>query len=230
MAGPRFLSVDYSVGELMMRNDGVEPAPEGGADHFGGVEWGRLVRFGELLEEQGELRGLIGPRELERLWSRHLLNSTAVAEFLSKGIHLADVGAGAGFPGMVLAIVRPDLKVDLIEPMERRTDWLRFVADELKLSNVEVIRARAQDLPRGYAVDVVTARAVAALKKLIPWTLPLVRPGGRLVALKGARAETEIYEAEMQLLKYRAQSARTYDVEVWGTDEGTRVVEVVKMK
>lgn len=214
----------------MMRNDGVEPAPEGGADHFGGVEWGRLVKFGELLEEQGELRGLIGPRELERLWSRHLLNSTAVAEFLSKGIHLADVGAGAGFPGMVLAIVRPDLKVDLIEPMERRTDWLRFVADELKISNVEVIRARAEDLPRGYAVDVVTARAVAALKKLIPWTLPLVRPGGRLVALKGARAETEIYEAEKQLLKYRAQSARTYDVEVWGTDEGTRVVEVVKMK
>lgn len=125
-----------------MRNDGVEPVPEGGAEHFGVVEWGRLVRFGELLAEQGELRGLIGPRELDRLWSRHLLNSTAVAEFLSKGIHLADVGAGAGFPGMVLAIVRPDLKVDLIEPMERRTDWLRFVADELKLSNVEVIRAR----------------------------------------------------------------------------------------
>lgn len=208
----------------------VEPTPEGGAGHFGVCEWERLVRFGELLVEQGELRGLIGPRELDRLWSRHLLNSTAVSEFVPNGMRIADVGAGAGFPGMVLAISRPDLDVDLIEPMERRTDWLQFITDELALENVNVIRARAEDLPKTYAVDVVTARAVAALKKLLPWTLPLLKPGGRLVALKGQRAEIEVAEAEKQLMKYRAQSARTMDVDVWGTDEGTRVVEVVKMK
>ena len=191
----------------------VEPTPEGGAGHFGVREWERLVRFGELLVEQGELRGLIGPRELDRLWSRHLLNSTAVSEFVPNGMRIADVGAGAGFPGMVLAIIRPDLDVDLIEPMERRTDWLQFVTDELALENVNVIRARAEDLP-----------------KLLRWTLPLLKPGGRLVALKGQRAEIEVAEAEKQLRKYRAQSARTMDVDVWGTDEGTRVVEVVKMK
>ncbi|WP_406709517.1 16S rRNA (guanine(527)-N(7))-methyltransferase RsmG [Trueperella pyogenes] len=182
----------------------VEESPIGGAEHFGSESWAKLIRFRDLLVEQGEVRGLIGPRELERLWSRHLLNSTAVAEFLPFSGSVADVGSGAGFPGIVLAIIRPELQFDLIETMERRTDWLNDVKDALELGNVEVIRSRAESLPKSYRVDVVTARAVAALQKLLPWTLPLLKPGGKLVALKGARAEQEIQDAEKQLMKYRA--------------------------
>ncbi|QOR46710.1 16S rRNA (guanine(527)-N(7))-methyltransferase RsmG [Trueperella pecoris] len=182
-----------------------------------------------MLVDEGELRGLIGPRELERLWSRHILNSTAVAEFLPESGTVADVGSGAGFPGIVLAILRPDLRFDLIETMERRTQWLEDVEDVLGLQNVRVVRSRAEDLPASYKVEATTARAVAALKKLLPWTLPLLVPGGKLVALKGGRAEQEIFEAEKQLMKYGAQSAYTHDVDVWGTDEGTRIVEVVKI-
>ncbi|MGV4290027.1 16S rRNA (guanine(527)-N(7))-methyltransferase RsmG [Trueperella pyogenes] len=208
----------------------VEESPIGGAEHFGSESWAKLIRFRDLLVEQGEVRGLIGPRELERLWSRHLLNSTAVAEFLPFSGSVADVGSGAGFPGIVLAIIRPELQFDLIETMERRTDWLNDVKDALELGNVEVIRSRAESLPKSYRVDVVTARAVAALQKLLPWTLPLLKPGGKLVALKGARAEQEIQDAEKQLMKYRAQSAHVYDVDVWGADEGTRILEVVKMR
>ena len=207
----------------------VEDAPEGGAEHFGEESWSKLLGFAQMLTAEGELRGLVGPRELERLWSRHILNSTPVAEFLPDRGRVADVGSGAGFPGIVLAIIRPDLTFDLIETMERRTVWLEDVKAELGLENVNVIRSRAEDLPRDYGVDVVTARAVAALKKLIPWTLPLLKPGGCLVALKGQRAEQEIEDADAQLMKFKAQSARVYDVDVWGTDEGTRILEVVKL-
>ncbi len=207
----------------------VEDAPAGGAEHFGEEAWEKLLGFARMLTEEGELRGLVGPRELERLWSRHILNSTAVAEFLPKRGRVADVGSGAGFPGIVLAIMRPDLTFDLIEPMERRTNWLQDVKGELALENVNVIRARAEDMTKTYEADVVTARAVAALKKLLPWTLPLLKPGGHLIALKGQRAEQEIVDAENQLMTFNAQSAYTYDVDVWGTDEGTRVIDVEKM-
>ncbi|WP_255313894.1 16S rRNA (guanine(527)-N(7))-methyltransferase RsmG [Trueperella pecoris] len=212
-----------------MQDSRVEEAPAGGAEHFGEEAWAKLTGFARMLVDEGELRGLIGPRELERLWSRHILNSTAVAEFLPESGTVADVGSGAGFPGIVLAILRPDLRFDLIETMERRTQWLEDVEDVLGLQNVRVVRSRAEDLPAEYKVEATTARAVAALKKLLPWTLPLLVPGGKLVALKGGRAEQEIFEAEKQLMKYGAQSAYTHDVDVWGTDEGTRIVEVVKI-
>ncbi|VEI13342.1 16S rRNA (guanine(527)-N(7))-methyltransferase RsmG [Trueperella bialowiezensis] len=214
----------------MEHNARVEPAPDGGAARFGEEAWQKLVSFSEMLSAEGELRGLVGPRELERLWTRHILNSTAVCEFLPDSGLVADVGSGAGFPGIVLAIVRPDLRFDLIETMERRTDWLDHVKQELDLANVRVIRSRAEDMPKRYAADVVTARAVAALKKLIPWTLPLLKPGGHLAALKGQRAEQEIQDAHSQLMKFNAQRADVYDVDVWGSDEGTRVLLVEKMK
>ncbi|MDR6939580.1 16S rRNA (guanine(527)-N(7))-methyltransferase RsmG [Arcanobacterium hippocoleae] len=211
-----------------MNNFSTQSPPAGGIERFGEEAWQKLLGFAQLLESEGQLRGLVGPREMDKLWSRHILNSTALLEFLPHGSELSDVGSGAGFPGMVIAAIRPDINVYLIETMERRADWLKYVKDELKILNVQVIRARAEELVGKHSTKFVTARAVAALKKLIPWTLPLVSENGSLLALKGIRAEAEIDEAKKQLKKYSAAWADIYDVDVWGTDEGTRVLEVKK--
>ena len=201
----------------------VEQAPAEAAGVFGAA-WPRLEAFADLLVREGELRGLIGPRELPRLWTRHLLNSSAVAGFVPHGATFGDVGSGAGFPGVVVALMRPDLEVTLIEPMERRVAWLHDVASELSIDNVTVERARAEELHGAREFDVVSARAVAALKKLIPWVAPLIAPGGSLVALKGERAALEIDEAAKALRKYRLRDAQVHEVLVPGTDEVTRVV------
>jgi 16S rRNA (guanine527-N7)-methyltransferase len=151
-------------------------------------------RYVDMLTEHGVERGLIGPREVPRLWDRHVANSAAVAEVLPVGARVVDVGSGAGLPGIPLAIARPDVRVTLLEPMARRVMWLTEVVDDLGL-DVDVIRGRAEESPvrqRVGAVDVVTARAVAPLAKLAGWCLPLVRPGGWLVALKGASAADEV--------------------------------------
>ena len=173
------------------------------------------------LAEQGEERGLIGPLELPRLWTRHVLNSAIAAPLFHGSV--ADVGSGAGLPGLVLAIARPDVNFTLIEPMERRVAWLTEQVAELGLSNVTVVRARAEEVePRQF--DVVTARAVSALRTLLPWTAPLVRDGGELVLLKGQRADAEIDAAAKQIKKHRLSDVR---VDVLGEgvlDETTRVV------
>lgn len=151
-------------------------------------------RYAELLATAGVERGLIGPREADRLWERHLLNSAAIEELIPTGAQLADVGTGAGLPGIPLALARPDLGVTLIEPMRRRTDFLRDVVDELGLE-LEIVRARVEEAAtreRVGPVDVVTCRAVASLDKLAKWCLPLVRPGGQLLAIKGDRADEEV--------------------------------------
>lgn len=207
----------------------VEQAPAGGAEFFGEETWMRLLTFARMLEQQGDELGLIGPRELDRLWSRHILNSLAPKEFIPRGARVADIGSGAGFPGIVLAVVRPDVSMTLVESMERRTEWLREVADTLALDNVEVRTARAEDLHGHATFDIVTARAVAALKKLVPLTLPLVRPGGSLLALKGQRAADEIDAAALQLRKYGADWADIYEVVPFGTNEHTHIVEVAKV-
>lgn len=158
-------------------------------------------RFVDLLAEQGPERGLIGPREVDRLWERHLLNCALMADAIpSDARTLADVGSGAGLPGVVLAIARPDLSVTLIETMQRRTTWLEEVDAELGLG-LEVVRARAEDLHGQRTFEVVTARAVAALDKLARWTLPLVEDGGVLLAMKGSSAADEIVKAEKVLTK-----------------------------
>ncbi|WP_152188950.1 16S rRNA (guanine(527)-N(7))-methyltransferase RsmG [Georgenia satyanarayanai] len=203
--------------------DAVEPAPQSAARVFGEA-WPQVEMFASLLVAEGELRGLIGPRELPRLWSRHLLNSSAVAPFVPRDARFADVGSGAGFPGVVVAIMRPDLDVHLIEPMERRTTWLEDVTRELALTNVTVVRARAEELHGSVTFDVVGARAVAALKKLVPWVAPLIAPSGRLVALKGERAAAEVEEAAKVLRQYRLADPAVHEVLVAGTDETTRVV------
>lgn len=151
-------------------------------------------RYAGLLVEHGVERGLIGPREVPRIWDRHVLNSAAIGELLPSGAGVLDVGSGAGLPGIPLAIARPDLRVVLLEPMARRVAWLTEVIHSLALP-VSVLRGRAEERPvreRVGDVDVVTARAVAPLAKLAGWCLPLLRPGGMLVALKGASAAEEI--------------------------------------
>lgn len=154
-----------------------------------------LERFADALTEDGVLRGLIGPREVPRLWERHLLNSAVLGRFLPEAGTVVDVGSGAGLPGVVLACLRPDLEVVLLEPMERRTTWLTEVAELLALPHLRVVRARAEEMHGRMSVDAVTARAVAPLDRLARWTLPLLRGGGTLLALKGAQAEAEVATA-----------------------------------
>ena len=162
-----------------------------------------LVAFAEVLASDGVEQGLIGPREVPRIWSRHLLNCAVVADpaenLLLSGAVVADVGSGAGLPGLVWALARPDLKLVLIEPLLRRANFLTTVVDRLNLrSAVTVTRVRAEDLAKQgdwAGVDVVTARAVAPLVKLLGWTVPLLRPGGTMVALKGSSVANEVAEA-----------------------------------
>lgn len=200
----------------------LEPEPAAAARIFGDrIELARL--FTRNLADQGETRGLIGPLEVPRLWSRHILNSAVIAPLFPAG-RVGDVGSGAGLPGLVGAIARPDVNWVLIEPMERRTTWLQEQADELGLDNVRVVRARAEDWAEGPTLDAVTARAVSALRKLLPLTAPLVRDGGEVILMKGISAETEIEKAAKQIRAARLQDVR---MEIVGEDlltDPTRVV------
>lgn len=166
------------------------------------------------LARRGEELGLIGPLELPRLWTRHIVNCALPAPLLTAG-RVGDVGSGAGLPGLVLAIARPDAHLVLIEPMERRTEWLRHEAAELALDNVTVVRARAEEARLDERLDQVTARAVTALSKLIPITVPLVRAGGSLLYMKGERVHEEVESAAKAIKK-----ARLSDVEVLTLGEG----------
>jgi 16S rRNA (guanine527-N7)-methyltransferase len=154
--------------------------------------------FGALLGEQGELRGLIGPREIGRIWERHLLNSAAVVPFLGDGV-LVDVGSGAGLPGLVIAAIEPERRVVLVEPMERRTTWLREASEILGLDNVTVLRGRAEEVRDVVEADVITARAVAAIDKLVKWSAPLLSENGRMAFLKGRSAADELDKAKYSL-------------------------------
>lgn len=179
--------------------------------------------FTRNLAEQGETLGLIGPLELPRLWTRHVLNSAIIAPMLRPG-RVGDVGSGAGLPGLVLAIARPDVSFVLIEPMERRVAWLTDQVSVLSLENVSVIRARAEDLVLSEPLDQATARAVSALRTLIPLTAPLVRPGGELVLMKGAAAEREVDAAAKVIRKYRLHDVEVLTLGDGVLDEVTRVI------
>ncbi|MGO1769080.1 MAG: 16S rRNA (guanine(527)-N(7))-methyltransferase RsmG [Microbacterium sp.] len=201
----------------------VETEPAAAATLFGDrVDVAR--RFTSALVDHGEERGLIGPQELPRIWTRHVLNCAVAAPLFPVDGRVGDVGSGAGLPGIVLAIARPDIRWELIEPMERRVTWLREQVDALGLDNVTVHRARAEEVAVEGMLDAVTARAVSALRSLIPWTAPLVRDGGELILLKGRSVENEIAAAQKALRKHRVGEPR---IEILGADlldEETRVL------
>jgi 16S rRNA (guanine527-N7)-methyltransferase len=176
-------------------SDAVPPALREAALAVFGDRLSLASRYASLLVTAGVERGLIGPREAPRIWDRHLLNCAVVGELIPSGLYVVDVGSGAGLPGIVLAVARPDLRISLVESLARRTAFLSEVVSELGLSSVDVVRARAEEcvnvLP---PADVVTARAVAPLDRLASWCLPLARPGGVMLAIKGSSAAAEIEE------------------------------------
>lgn len=181
-------------------------------------------RYADLLATTGISHGLVGPREAARLWERHLLNCAVVEQLIPSEVRVVDIGSGAGLPGLVLAIARPDLRVDLVEPLLRRTTWLESAVRELGLDNVAVHRGRAEEM-RLHA-PVVTARAVAALDALVRWSFPLLQPGGRLLALKGGAAAAELDAARDTLRRAGARSARVHVLAEGEPAGPVRVIEV----
>ncbi len=206
-----------------MKHPEVEDEPQAAATLFGEhLPVARQLR--DDLVRWGEELGLVGPRELERLWTRHLVNSALLGILVKPGT-LADVGSGAGFPGLVVALMRPDVKCTLIEPMERRVQWLQEEAARLGLENVEVLRSRAQDVASDRQFGTVTARAVSALKKLVPMTHKLVAPGGEMLFMKGQRLDEEMRDAAEVLTRLGVSDIETLVV---GPEHGTEETRVFR--
>jgi 16S rRNA (guanine527-N7)-methyltransferase len=192
---------------------GDVPAPPREAANLFGDGLELADRYARILAGAGVERGLIGPREADRLWQRHLMNSAALTELLDQGDQIADIGSGAGLPGIPLALARPDLRVTLIEPLLRRSDFLLEVVGDLGV-DVTVIRGRAEERAVRQQVgetDAVVSRAVASLDKLTKWSMPLLRPGGRMLALKGERAAEEIGDHRRVMEALGAVDARVVE-------------------
>ena len=200
----------------------LEPEPTYAGGLFG-ESLGRARVFAADLAQRGEELGLIGPLELSRLWTRHIVNSALVAPLILPGARVGDIGSGAGLPGLVLAIARPDASFVLIEPMERRVDWLLHETAKLGLTNVEVLRGRAEEVRLSPLLDQVTARAVSALAKLLPLVVPLVRSDGQLLLMKGASVEAERQAAEKVIRRLRLT-----DIEILTLGDGV-VPEVTRV-
>lgn len=202
--------------------------PPAGAFELFGARAGLAERYAHHLATTGVEWGLIGPREVPRLWSRHILNSALAAELLSPGDDVGDVGSGAGLPGIPLALMVPEASFALIEPMERRVDWLTMVVHDLGLENVRIVRGRVEDLADDEVFTAVTARAVKALKVLVEWCAPVLAPDGRLLALKGERAQQEMAEAAKAIRRLRLSPAVLHTLSSPLVETPTRVVEVVR--
>jgi 16S rRNA (guanine527-N7)-methyltransferase len=204
----------------------LPPAPEQAREVFGD-RFEDAVRYAELLAEAGVQRGLIGPREVPRLWERHLLNCAVLSEVVPEGVTVCDVGSGAGLPGIPLALVREDLKITLLEPLLRRTTFLTEVVELLGLDHVTVVRGRAEEvMGKLTPVHVVTARAVAPLDRLATWGVPLLRPYGEMLALKGDTAEEELKAAQTALSKLGAVETSILHVGEGVVDPLSTVVRV----
>lgn len=182
-----------------------------------------LQEFATDLAARGEELGLIGPLELPRLWTRHLLNSAVLAPLLREGGRVADIGTGGGMPGLVLGILRPDVEFFLVEPMERRCLWLNEQIERLGLTNTHVKRGRAEEFHGAFEADQITARAVTALKKLVPLTVPLLREGGELLFLKGTSIDAEIEAAQKTLKKHKVRDIEVIELGADLLSESTRV-------
>lgn len=204
----------------------LPPAPEQAREVFGD-RFADAVRYAELLAEAGVQRGLIGPREVPRLWERHILNCAVLSEAVPEGVTVCDVGSGAGLPGIPLALVREDLNITLLEPLLRRTNFLTEVVELLGLDHVTVVRGRAEEVLGKLApVHVVTARAVAPLDRLATWGIPLLRPYGEMLALKGDTAEEELKASATALSKLGAVETSILQVGEGIVDPLSTVVRV----
>ncbi|MDP5107330.1 MAG: 16S rRNA (guanine(527)-N(7))-methyltransferase RsmG [Candidatus Nanopelagicales bacterium] len=190
-----------------------------------GLAFPQLAQYAQILGQEAVLQGLLGPREIDRIWDRHILNCAALNELIPQVKSIIDIGSGAGLPGIVLAIMNPSTHVILVEPMQRRTDFLNDVKKQLNLENVEIIRGRAEN--QKIQAQVVTSRAVAPLNKLLAWSLPLVEKGGKVLAIKGEKAQSELEEAqkELNLLKNTTASIKTCGLAL---DLSVTVVEISK--
>ena len=187
------------------------------------------VAYHESLATDATIRGFIGPREKPRLWDRHIYNCAVIGEAIPEGARVIDIGSGAGLPGIPLAIARPDLQVTLLEPLLKRSNYLAEITEKLGLDNVTVIRDRAENLGKDAKFDVVTSRAVAPLAKLARWSLPLCKPGGMKLAMKGASASEEI-ERDKSAIK-RAQGERAEIITVGAElEESTTLIRVHRVK
>jgi 16S rRNA (guanine527-N7)-methyltransferase len=202
----------------------IQPTPDAARLVFGD-QLPLAEAYAALLAGRGVTRGLVGPREQGRIWDRHLLNCAALTPLLPANARVVDVGSGAGLPGIVLALRRPDLYVDLVESLRRRTDYLSEVVAQLGLADrVRVVRGRVEDPEVVAAVggsDWVTARAVAPLDRLVAWCLPLLRPGGTLLALKGERAAEELAESATAIRRHGGTRTRVLRCPVLVADSGT---------
>lgn len=183
-------------------------------------------RYADLLATEGVVRGLIGPREAPRLWERHLLNCAVLTELLPEGTDVCDLGTGAGLPGLVLAIRRPDLRVTLVEPLLRRTTFLDEVVADLGLSDVTVLRGRAEDLRGRQEFAAVTSRALAPLPRLLDWSMPLISEGGALLAMKGTSVHDEIEGAREPLRRHGAGTVEVLTLGIGIIDPPTTVLRV----
>lgn len=187
----------------------------------------QVEQYATLLAEDATVRGLIGPREVPRIWERHLLNCGVITELIPEGSSVADIGSGAGLPGVVLALRRPDLLVTLVEPLLRRTTFLDLVVERMGLENVVVRRGRAEELHGEVVFDVVTSRAVAPMERLARWSLPLVAEGGLFLAMKGSSATEELAQAAGTVRDLGGADPR---VELVGGQWLTPAVTVVAMR
>ena len=206
------------------------PPPPPAAEKLFGDRIGVARRYAELLAGPGVERGLLGPREVDRLWERHILNSAVVADLVEPAAAVIDIGSGAGLPGIPMAILRGDLRVTLVEPMLRRTEFLKSAVGELGIE-VGVLRGRAEEravVERVGGADAVVSRAVANLDKLVRWSFPLLRPGGRMLALKGEQAEAELAEAQAGLALLGAVALRVVRCGAGVVDPPTTVVTATR--
>ena len=170
-----------------------------------GAGFSKLVQYAEILVKDAVRLGIIGPREVDRIWDRHILNCAALTELIPDGQSIIDIGSGAGLPGIVLAILNPNSAVTLIEPMQRRSEFLTQTKTELGLSNVEILRGRAEG--QKVSAQNVTSRAVAPLNKLLSWSWPLVEKGGKVLAIKGEKATEELAEVKNELVSLKSSTA-----------------------
>lgn len=214
----------------MKHGGSLAPPPSRAAAEVFGDRLALAVAYAELLASTGIEHGLIGPRETPRLWDRHIVNCAVMESLLPHQSKVVDIGSGAGLPGLVLAIARPDLQVTLIEPLQRRTNWLDVAIQELGLSHVRVWRGRAQDFAGRVQVPVVTARAVARLDKLYGWASPLLPEGGSLIALKGQSAAEELAECSARLQRMGGVGGRVITVGQDVLDPPSRLIEVTRGK